>query len=236
MSLGRAVRGGEPPGGPPLRPAARGPGPRLAAGGAAGLGRPHPAGGDARAAAATGCSARPSTTPPARPTTRWRATSGLGYPGGPAIDRDGRPRATRRPSPSPGRWPTTGYDFSFSGLKTAVVRTVERHPEAATEDVAASFQEAVVDVLVAKTRPGGRGDGGQAASAWPAGWPPTRCCAGGSPRRARRWASRPTCPRRAMCTDNAAMVAAAGAWRLAHDGPSPLSLAADPNLFLPLTG
>jgi N6-L-threonylcarbamoyladenine synthase len=37
-----------------------------------------------------------------------------------------------------------------------------------------------------------------------------------------------------MCTDNAAMVAAAGWWRLNHDGPSPLSLAADPNLFLPL--
>ena len=39
-------------------------------------------------------------------------------------------------------------------------------------------------------------------------------------------------PSRAMCTDNAAMVAAAGAWRLAHDGPSPLSLGADPNLTL----
>ena len=39
-------------------------------------------------------------------------------------------------------------------------------------------------------------------------------------------------PSRAMCTDNAAMVAAAGAWRLLHDGPSPLSLAADPNLGL----
>ena len=42
-------------------------------------------------------------------------------------------------------------------------------------------------------------------------------------------------PSLAMCTDNAAMVAAAGWWRLAHDGPSPLSLGADPNLFLPLT-
>ena len=39
-----------------------------------------------------------------------------------------------------------------------------------------------------------------------------------------------------MCTDNAAMVAAAGWWRLINDGPSPMSLGADPNLFLPLTG
>ena len=54
---------------------------------------------------ATGCSARPSTTPPARPTTRWPGYLGLGYPGGPAIDRvagDGRPDGLRLP-PGPAR-------------------------------------------------------------------------------------------------------------------------------------
>src|SRR3954468_11537695 len=44
------------------------------------------------------------------------------------------------------------YDFSFSGLKTAVVNYVRRNPDVSTADVAASFQQAVVDVLVAKAR------------------------------------------------------------------------------------
>ncbi|MGH9091499.1 MAG: tRNA (adenosine(37)-N6)-threonylcarbamoyltransferase complex transferase subunit TsaD [Acidimicrobiales bacterium] len=159
---------------------------------------------------------------------------GLGYPGGPAIDRvaaDGDPAAFAFPRALAG----DGVDFSFSGLKTAVVRTVERHPEAATEDVAASFQEAVVDVLVAKTRRAAEAVGARGL-----------CLAGGVAANSllrRRLAEAGEVlgvpahlPTRAMCTDNAAMVAAAGAWRLAHEGPSPLSLAADPNLFLPLTG
>jgi N6-L-threonylcarbamoyladenine synthase len=153
---------------------------------------------------------------------------GLGYPGGPAIDRvasEGDPHAYDLP-----RAMLDGsYDFSFSGLKTAVVRTVERHPEAATADVAASFQAAVVDVLVAKAARAVRELGARGL-----------CLGGGVAansllrRRAPESVDVPTyLPSLAMCTDNAAMVAAAGTWRLAHDGPSPLSLAADPNLFLP---
>ncbi|MHB1583999.1 MAG: tRNA (adenosine(37)-N6)-threonylcarbamoyltransferase complex transferase subunit TsaD [Acidimicrobiales bacterium] len=157
---------------------------------------------------------------------------GLGYPGGPAVDRvapDGDPRAFAFPR----ALLDAGFDFSFSGLKTAVVRTVERHPEARTEDVAASFQEAVVDVLVAKAR--------RAAAAVGAGG---LCLAGGvaanSLLRSRAAAAGEEdgvpvyLPSRAMCTDNAAMVAAAGAWRLDHDGPSGLDLGAVPDLFLPL--
>ena len=75
---------------------------------------------------------------------------GLGYPGGPEIDRlaaSGDPASIRFP-----RATTAGaFDFSFSGLKTAVVSYVRAHPEVANEDVAASFQEAVVDVLVQKS-------------------------------------------------------------------------------------
>src|SRR5262249_38944555 len=74
---------------------------------------------------------------------------GLGYPGGPAIDRiapDGDPAAIAFPRPMADE----GYDFSFSGLKTAVVHYVRKHPEVAIADVAASFQAAVVDVLVQK--------------------------------------------------------------------------------------
>ena len=77
---------------------------------------------------------------------------GLGYPGGPAIDRlavEGDPEAIRFPRPMAG---DGTFDFSFSGLKTAVVNHVRRHPDVATADVAASFQEAVVDVLVTKVR------------------------------------------------------------------------------------
>ena len=75
---------------------------------------------------------------------------GLGYPGGPEIDRlaaSGDPASIRFP-----RATTAGaFDFSFSGLKTAVVSYVRAHPEVTNADVAASFQEAVVDVLVAKS-------------------------------------------------------------------------------------
>src|SRR5213083_1030859 len=73
---------------------------------------------------------------------------GLGYPGGPAIDRlarQGAPDAIAFPRAMPDE-----PDFSFSGLKTAVVTHVRRHPEAAVADVAASFQAAVVDQLAAK--------------------------------------------------------------------------------------
>jgi len=82
----------------------------------------------------------------------------LGYPGGPIIDelsRRGNPKAIRFPRPSLSK---NSFDFSFSGLKTAVVNFVKGHPEPAggypgdlVRDVVSSFQEAVVDVLVKKT-------------------------------------------------------------------------------------
>jgi N6-L-threonylcarbamoyladenine synthase len=155
---------------------------------------------------------------------------GLGYPGGPAIDAvadDGDPEAFAFPRAFLGE----GYDFSFSGLKTSVVNTVRKHPEAATEDVAASFRAAVVDVLVAKGRRAASDVGAKAL-----------CLAGGVAANSllrRRVES--ACaedgigaflPSRALCTDNAAMVAAAGWWRLNHGDPSPLTLGADPNLRL----
>ncbi|MGH9081859.1 MAG: tRNA (adenosine(37)-N6)-threonylcarbamoyltransferase complex transferase subunit TsaD [Acidimicrobiales bacterium] len=155
---------------------------------------------------------------------------GLGYPGGPAVDRvaaAGDPTAFAFPRAMGGE----GYDFSFSGLKTAVVRAVERRPDAPTADVAASFQEAVVDVLVTKAA--------RAVAEVGAGG---LCLGGGVAansllrRRAPAAVDVPVyLPSLAMCTDNAAMVAAAGWWRLGHDGPSPWSLGADPNLSLPCT-
>jgi tRNA N6-adenosine threonylcarbamoyltransferase len=155
---------------------------------------------------------------------------GLGYPGGPAIDRvaaSGDPTAFDFPRSLPGQ----GFDLSFSGLKTSVVNTVRRHPEAATEDVAASFRQAVVDVLVTRALAavsvvGARSvalAGGVAANALLRSTIEQKCALAGL---------QSFVPSRALCTDNAAMVAAAGAWSLAHRGPSPLSLGADPNLAL----
>lgn len=155
---------------------------------------------------------------------------GLGYPGGPAIDAiamEGDPQAIAFPRAIMDE----GYDFSFSGLKTSVVNHVRKHPEVATEDVAASFQEAVVDVLVTKARRAARDHGAKGL-----------CLAGGvaanSQLRERLLDAcvadglRAFLPSRSMCTDNAAMVAAAGWYRLRSDGPSPLDTGASPNLRL----
>jgi N6-L-threonylcarbamoyladenine synthase len=158
---------------------------------------------------------------------------GLGYPGGPAIDRislEGDPHRIAFPRAIL----EEGYDFSFSGVKTAVVNHVRRNPEVSTADVAASFQEAVVDVLVTKARRAAR-DVGAAGL----------CLAGGvaanSVLRERMLDAcmadgiHPFLPSRSMCTDNAAMVAAAGWWRLRRDGASPLDTGAFPNLKLPVS-
>lgn len=156
---------------------------------------------------------------------------GLGYPGGPAIDRiaiDGDPSAIAFPRAIL----DDGYDFSFSGVKTAVVNYVRKHPDVSTPDVAASFQEAVVDVLVQKARRaaqayGAKGmalAGGVAANSQLRTRLIDACMADGL---------HPFLPSREMCTDNAAMVAAAAWWRLESDGPSPLDTGAFPNLRLP---
>jgi N6-L-threonylcarbamoyladenine synthase len=155
---------------------------------------------------------------------------GLGYPGGPAIDKlapEGDPHAVAFPR----ALAEEGLDFSFSGLKTAVITHVRKHPETPAADVVASFQEAVVDVLVTKARRAAAAVGARGL-----------CLAGGvaanSALRARIIAAceadglRSFVPSRAMCTDNAAMVAAAGWWRLRQDGPSPLDTGADPGLRL----
>jgi N6-L-threonylcarbamoyladenine synthase len=157
---------------------------------------------------------------------------GLGYPGGPAIDRiamEGDPTAIAFPR----AMAHEGLDFSFSGLKTAVINHVRKHPEASTPDVAASFQEAVVDVLVAKARRaaqqiGAKGlvlGGGVAANSVLRERFLSACVEDGI---------HGFLPSRSMCTDNAAMVAAAAWWRLGSDGPTALDCGADPNLRLPL--
>lgn len=155
---------------------------------------------------------------------------GLGYPGGPAIDRlamSGDPTAIRFPR----AMLDEGYDFSFSGLKTSVINWVRKHPDVDAADVAASFQQAVVDVLVTKARRaalevGARGlaiGGGVAANSQLRESFLDVCVGEGL---------RGFLPSREMCTDNAAMVAAAAWYVLTLDGPSPLDTGAFPNLPL----
>ena len=153
---------------------------------------------------------------------------GLGYPGGPVVDklaRRGRPnisfpRALSRAEDLRGEH---RYNFSFSGLKTAVARFVEAAERAgdviSVEDVCASFQEAVVDVLTAKAimaceDTGARTlllGGGVAANSRLRELAQERCSAHGIELRV---------PRFALCTDNGVMIAALAA-QLIHEGAQP---------------
>ena len=155
---------------------------------------------------------------------------GLGYPGGPAIDRlamSGDPHAIKFPR----AMLDDGFDFSFSGLKTSVINWVRKNPGVDNADVAASFQQAVVDVLVTKARraaiaSGAKGlaiGGGVAANSQLRESFLDVCVAEGIPG---------FLPTRAMCTDNAAMVAAAAWYKLTLEGPSSLATGAFPNLTL----
>jgi len=161
---------------------------------------------------------------------------GLPFPGGPHIDRLARtgspdaiafPRGLTGPRDAP-------YDFSFSGLKTAVARWVERRERDGepipVADVAASFQEAVVDVLTAKAVRACRDagieqlqlGGGVAANSRLRALAQSRATEAGL---------RLRIPRPGLCTDNGAMVAALGSL-LASAGvpPSPNDLGADSTL------
>ena len=143
---------------------------------------------------------------------------GLGYPGGPqlaALAEQGRPDRFRFPRPLTER---PGLDFSFSGLKTAVVVALRKHPgeldAQARADAARGFEEAVVDTLVIKCRRALAATGGR-----------TLVVAGGVGAnrrlRARMLAMgehegvRVVYPRAEFCTDNAAMIALLGELRLA---------------------
>jgi N6-L-threonylcarbamoyladenine synthase len=154
---------------------------------------------------------------------------GLGYPGGPVIDRlarDGDPAAIPFPRAMPGE-----LAASFSGLKTAVVQYVRANPDFRLADVAASFQEAVVDQLLEKLALGADAVG--AASLVLGGG-----VAANSRLRERvqeladATGRAAFLPPLALCTDNAAMIAATAHHRLASDGPTPLDAGIDPSLRL----
>jgi len=154
----------------------------------------------------------------------------LGHPGGPAIDRialTGNANAIDFPR----AMLHDGLDVSFSGLKTSVINYVRKNPTVSTADVAASFQYAVVDVLAAKARKAAQQigaktvalGGGVAANSLLRSTMTTVCAESG-------W--RLVLPSMGMCTDNAAMIASAGWYRLVADGPSSMDMGAMPNLKL----
>jgi N6-L-threonylcarbamoyladenine synthase len=154
---------------------------------------------------------------------------GLSYPGGPAID-----LAAESGNPTSYKFPravmSDGYNFSFSGLKTAVLRETKRFEEGRlpVNDLAASFQAAVVDVLVAKTV--AAADEYQAKAIHVVG--------GVSANRLLRSAmqEQTTVPVRfppsILCTDNAAMIAAAAHWHFIGGRRDPLDLDVAPSLQL----
>jgi N6-L-threonylcarbamoyladenine synthase len=153
----------------------------------------------------------------------------LPYPGGPSIDKaaeDGNPAAFKFPR----ALLEEDYSFSFSGLKTAVLRETKRYVPGRlpVNDLAASFQAAVVDVLVAKTA--------QAAIAH--GVTAVHLAGGVSANRAlrRAMAERLAVPVRypplILCTDNAAMIAAAAHWHFVSGRRDSLNLDVLPNLQL----
>ena len=162
---------------------------------------------------------------------------GLPFPGGPPIDaaaRDGDPASVAFPR---SKYRDHTFDFSFSGLKTAVARWVEAREAAGlavpVADVAASFQEAVTDVLTRKAVDACRANGvdqlviggGVAANSRLRALAQQRCEAAGIKLRV---------PRPGLCTDNGAMVAALGSQLLAREVP-PSSLDFPADSAMPVT-
>jgi len=160
---------------------------------------------------------------------------GLPYPGGPAIDalaREGDPRAFRFPRHRPDRG---SLDLSFSGLKTAVKYFLDT-PEgiaANPADVAASFQAAVVDVLLDRLDRAARG-GGFRLAVLSGGVAANSALRAAFLMLGERLGIRTAIPHLRFCTDNAAMIAAAADRQGESARADPLTLDADPNLpFVP---
>src|SRR5207245_1490796 len=159
---------------------------------------------------------------------------GLGFPGGPVLDRlarKGDPNAVRFPRAATER----EYDFSLSGLKTAVVRHVRAERaagrEPAPEDLAASFQEAVVEVQVGKTVAAALAKGVRTIVLGGGVVANSRLRALMSERAAAEGLEL-LVPSPDLCTDNGAMIAAAGFYRLAAGERTDSAVSASPSLPL----
>jgi N6-L-threonylcarbamoyladenine synthase len=163
---------------------------------------------------------------------------GLGYPGGPIIDelsKSGNPKAIRFPRPVLSK---NSLDFSFSGLKTAVVNYVKSHPEPSggypedlIKDIVASFQEAAVDVLLKKTLQAAQHQGLKRI-VLSGGVAANQRLRERMQEEALQQRLKVYLPSPSFCTDNAAMVGVVGYEYLKQGIRSPLSLNAFSNLPL----
>jgi N6-L-threonylcarbamoyladenine synthase len=151
---------------------------------------------------------------------------GLGYPGGPAIEQAAKEGTASIPLPR--AWLKGSNDFSFSGVKTALLRLAEAGKIASAADAAASFQVAVIDVLITKTIAVARER--RARQVLLAGG-----VASNALLRQRLTESSPIpvlVPPPVLCTDNAAMIAACGYYRLQAGKTNGLDLDVTPGLKL----
>ncbi|HIP92272.1 MAG TPA: tRNA (adenosine(37)-N6)-threonylcarbamoyltransferase complex transferase subunit TsaD [Thermotoga sp.] len=155
---------------------------------------------------------------------------GLGYPGGPAIE-----KASLKGDPKKYKFPraTTedkkNFNFSFAGLKTSVLYFLKKAENYKVEDVAASFQEAIVDVLVEKTFNAARFSGIRKI-VFAGGVSANKRLREKAKEKAEKWNYEIYFPPFELCTDNALMVAKAGYEKYLKGEFSPLDLNADPNL------
>jgi N6-L-threonylcarbamoyladenine synthase len=151
---------------------------------------------------------------------------GLGYPGGPAIEKAAAEGTVSVPLPR--AWLKGSHDFSFSGVKTALLRLAEAGKISSAADAAASFQEAVIDVLVTKTIAVAKER--RARQLLLAGG-----VASNKALRQRLTENSPLpvlVPPPILCTDNAAMIAACGYYRLQAGKTNGLDLDVTPGLKL----
>lgn len=160
---------------------------------------------------------------------------GLGYPGGPKIDRlskEGNPRAIAFPK---GQIADSPYDFSFSGVKSAVLNYLNQSAMQGTEinaaDVAASFQQSVVDVLVEKTMAAVKNTGTEKL-ALAGGVASNSAIRAGMQEACKKAGVELFCPSPVLCTDNAAMIGAAAYYEFQKGVRHGLDLNAVPNLRL----
>ena len=160
---------------------------------------------------------------------------GLGYPGGPKIDKlakEGNPDAIEFPRAKIGENP---YDFSFSGLKSAVINHIHTEEQRKSgfrrEDVAASFQQAVVDVLVKKSQEALQSTGLKKI-VLAGGVSANRCLQEALARGAQAVGAQLVHPTPILCTDNAVMIGVRGYYQYLHHDFAKLDLNADPSLKL----
>ncbi len=160
---------------------------------------------------------------------------GYGYPGGPAIQKaaeHGNPAAIRFPRVNMG---VDGFDFSFSGVKTAVLNYIhnaeQKGEQICREDVAASFQEAVVDVLSSHLLDCA-GKYGVSRIALAGGVAANLPLRKRVEEKAKAAGMEFSCPRLAYCTDNAAMIGCAAYYAWQNGEMADMSLNAVANLSL----